>query len=60
MSNTITVFIASFIFVRFIFWMGGMDIFERGVDSAMSIIFSFIFGAGLTGFYKEVEKEIKK
>lgn len=56
MSDTIKIFIASFIFVRFIFWMGGMDIFERGVDSAMSIIFSFIFGAGLTAIYKEINE----
>ena len=53
-SKEIQIFIVSVIFVRFVFWLGGMDIFERGVDSAMALFFSMVIGGMVVAFKNEL------
>ena len=52
-NQLIKIFIASAIFTRFLFWIGGIDIFERSVNAGMALAFSVLFAAAIVVYCKE-------
>lgn len=42
--------LSTFLIVKFIWWVGGVDVFERTPENAMSILSSMLCGLAAWGF----------
>jgi len=56
-DNFWKVFLFIFFINRLIWWIGGVDIFDRGVDNAVAIVFSLIISYALISILLVVEMD---
>ncbi|WP_313464193.1 hypothetical protein [Achromobacter sp.] len=55
MSKDIVIFFTGSVATRFLFWYGGLDIFERSSDAAFALALSLIAGAVAVGAFRQWE-----